>query len=59
MRMLRNYRERSTNSRISPMKSQAQRLLQNVVCRLGEQVAETINGDLDFMKKLLLNYANS
>ncbi|EGT3627420.1 MAG: DEAD/DEAH box helicase [Gammaproteobacteria bacterium] len=51
MRMLRTI-ERSTNSRISPMKIPSpETVAERRLSRLGEQLAETINGDLDFMKE--------
>lgn len=50
MRMLRTI-ERSTNSRISPMKIPSpETVAERRLSRLGEQLAETINTDLDFMK---------
>ncbi|WP_119967784.1 DEAD/DEAH box helicase [Shewanella japonica] len=50
MRMLRTI-ERATNSRISPMKVPSpETVTERRLSRLGEQVQETINGDLDFMK---------
>ncbi|GGP88705.1 DEAD/DEAH box helicase [Shewanella ulleungensis] len=50
MRMLRTI-ERATNSRISPMKVPSpETVAERRLSRLGEQIQETINGDLDFMK---------
>lgn len=50
MRMLRTI-ERSTNSRISPMKIPSpETVAERRLSRLGEQLAETMNTDLDFMK---------
>ncbi|MGI2170323.1 DEAD/DEAH box helicase [Shewanella sp. MF05960] len=50
MRMLRTI-ERATNSRISPMKVPSpESVAERRLSRLGEQIQETINGDLDFMK---------
>ncbi len=50
MRMLRTI-ERATNSRISPMKIPSpETVAERRLSRLGEQIAETINGDLNFMK---------
>ena len=50
MRMLRTI-ERATNSRISPMKIPSpETVTERRLSRLGEQVAEIVNGDLDFMK---------
>ncbi|MDD8060221.1 MULTISPECIES: DEAD/DEAH box helicase [Shewanella] len=50
MRMLRTI-ERATNSRISPMKVPSpETVAERRLSRLGEQIQETLNGDLDFMK---------
>ena len=50
MRMSRTI-ERATNSRISPMKVPSpETVAERRLSRLGEQIQETINGDLDFMK---------
>ncbi|QLE84138.1 MULTISPECIES: DEAD/DEAH box helicase [Shewanella] len=50
MRMLRTI-ERATKSRISPMNVPSpETVTERRLSRLGEQVAETINTDLDFMK---------
>ncbi|QIR15781.1 DEAD/DEAH box helicase [Shewanella aestuarii] len=50
MRMLRTI-ERATNSRISPMKIPSpETVAERRLSRLGEQIQETLNGDLDFMK---------
>ncbi|WP_076538601.1 DEAD/DEAH box helicase [Shewanella sp. UCD-KL21] len=50
MRMLRTI-ERATNSRISPMKVPSpETVAERRLSRLGEQIQETVNGDLDFMK---------
>ncbi|NKF49119.1 DEAD/DEAH box helicase [Shewanella sp. WXL01] len=50
MRMLRTI-ERATNSRISPMKIPSpETVAERRLSRLGEQIQETIAGDLDFMK---------
>ncbi|WP_394129360.1 DEAD/DEAH box helicase [Shewanella maritima] len=50
MRMLRTI-ERATNSRISPMKIPSpETVAERRLSRLGEQIQETINGDIDFMK---------
>ncbi|MBR9728757.1 DEAD/DEAH box helicase [Shewanella intestini] len=50
MRMLRTI-ERATSSRISPMKVPSpETVAERRLSRLGEQIQETINGDLDFMK---------
>lgn len=50
MRMLRTI-ERATNSRISPMKIPSpETVAERRLSRLGEQLAETIRGDLEFMK---------
>jgi ATP-dependent RNA helicase DeaD len=50
MRMLRTI-ERATNSRIAPMKIPTpESVAERRLSRLGEQIQETLNGDLDFMK---------
>uniref|UniRef100_UPI004048A045 DEAD/DEAH box helicase n=1 Tax=Shewanella sp. TaxID=50422 RepID=UPI004048A045 len=50
MRMLRTI-ERATNSRISPMKIPSpETVAERRLSRLGEQIQETLNGDLEFMK---------
>jgi ATP-dependent RNA helicase DeaD len=50
MRMLRTI-ERATNSRIAPMKIPSpETVAERRLSRLGEQIQETLNGDLDFMK---------
>jgi len=50
MRMLRTI-ERATNSRISPMKIPSpETVAERRLSRLGEQIQETLNTDLDFMK---------
>lgn len=51
MRMLRTI-ERATNSRISPMKVPSpETVAERRLSRLGEQLAQTINSDLEFMRE--------
>ena len=58
MRMLRTI-ERATNSRISPMSVPSPEIVaEKRLSRLGEQVAKTLAGDLDFMKEAVAELCN-
>ena len=58
MRMLRTI-ERATNSRISPMSIPSPEIVaEKRLSRLGEQVAQTLAGDLEFMKEAVAELCN-
>ncbi|MCE9685741.1 DEAD/DEAH box helicase [Shewanella sp. AS16] len=58
MRMLRTI-ERATNSRISPMAIPTpETVAERRLSRLGEQIAQTISGDLEFMKNAVAQLCN-
>ncbi len=58
MRMLRTI-ERATNSRISPMSIPSPEIVaEKRLSRLGEQVAKTLSGDLEFMKEAVAELCN-
>ncbi|MBM7071463.1 DEAD/DEAH box helicase [Shewanella sp. 202IG2-18] len=58
MRMLRTI-ERATNSRIAPMSVPSPEIVaEKRLSRLGEQVAKTLSGDLDFMKEAVAELCN-
>ena len=58
MRMLRTI-ERATNSRISPMPIPSpETVAERRLSRLGEQVAKTLTGDLEFMKNAVAELCN-
>ncbi|WP_133405578.1 DEAD/DEAH box helicase [Parashewanella tropica] len=58
MRMLRTI-ERATNSRIAPMSIPSPEIVaEKRLSRLGEQVAQTLAGDLNFMKEAVAELCN-
>lgn len=58
MRMLRTI-ERATNSRISPMTIPSPEIVaEKRLSRLGEQIAKTLAGDLEFMKEAVAELCN-
>ncbi|MBE8167698.1 MAG: DEAD/DEAH box helicase [Shewanella sp.] len=58
MRMLRTI-ERATNSRISPMTVPSpETVSEKRLSRLGEQMAQTLTGDLDYMKNAVAELCN-
>ncbi|MGB0893392.1 MAG: DEAD/DEAH box helicase [Parashewanella sp.] len=58
MRMLRTI-ERATNSRIAPMSVPSPEIVaEKRLSRLGEQIAQTVSGDLNFMKTAVAELCN-